>query len=261
MNTIIVTGATGAMGWEATKALLQRGFRVIMACRNLDKAASLFHQLPTADQKHVVILPLELSDRESIRQFVEAVKSDLQASGHTLYALFNNAGTLQRHYHPNNEGLELTYATNYQGTVLLTESLLPLIVPGGAIVNTSSLSCYVSDKHRNFLQEAQQSDPKHYRQVRAYANSKMALTLYTQQLAQREAGRLRVNATDPGIVDSNLLHMDRWLDPIADLLFRPLCKRPAQGIIPAINALLGTATGHRYHGHRVSPFPRHMRLS
>ena len=36
--------------------------------------------------------------------------------------------------------------------------------------------------------------------------------------------------------------MHRWFDPLADVLFRPFCKSPEKGAIPAVNALLYKST-------------------
>ena len=37
-TSVIITGASGGMGSAATEEMARRGWRVIMACRNLEKA-------------------------------------------------------------------------------------------------------------------------------------------------------------------------------------------------------------------------------
>ena len=54
---------------------------------------------------------------------------------------------------------------------------------------------------------------------------------------------MKVNCADPGIVDSSMIHMDRWFDPIADVVFRPLIRTPRNGAVPALRALFSGETG------------------
>ena len=69
-------------------------------------------------------------------------------------------------------------------------------------------------------------------------------------IRDRAAGHpdLIVNATDPGIVNSNMITMGRWFDPLADMIFRPFCKSPAKGAIPAINAITSGLSGRYFLG-------------
>ena len=57
-----------------------------------------------------------------------------------------------------------------------------------------------------------------------------------EQVARQGIG---VFAADPGIVDTNMITMHRWFDPIADLLFRPLIKTPEQGAETALQLACG----------------------
>jgi hypothetical protein len=58
---------------------------------------------------------------------------------------------------------------------------------------------------------------------------------------------------DPGIVNSNMIHMNRWFDPLADIFFRPFCNNPQKGAIPALNALQSQDTGLYYVGKDKKP--------
>ncbi|MCF0207615.1 MAG: oxidoreductase, partial [Bacteroidales bacterium] len=59
-------------------------------------------------------------------------------------------------------------------------------------------------------------------------------------------GKFVINASDPGVVNSNMISMHRWFDPLADKFFRPFIKTPAQGAMPAINALFAKSSGNIY---------------
>ena len=56
-------------------------------------------------------------------------------------------------------------------------------------------------------------------------------------------GHVKVNCADPGVVNSKMITMHRWFDPIADVLFRPFISSPAQGAKPALKALSTSLTG------------------
>ena len=212
---IIVTGATGAIGAAAVSRLRTLGHNVIGTSRR---------------EEHDGYRPLDISSPSSIEAFAQG----LEADGIRLDGLLNNAGTLLRHYQTNSEGFELVTATNYLGTYRLTRRLMPLMNRGAHVVCTVSLSCHISHLDKSFFDL--HSD--NYSQIGNYADSKMAVMLFAQELHRRHGDQIVVHLTDPGVVDSRILHMNRWFDPLADLLFRPLCKRPEQGALPAVNALL-----------------------
>ena len=239
MKTIIITGATGAMGWEVAKIMIHRGNTVIATCRNEEKAQKLAAQLSPEELQQLQWMTLNIAERQSIADFVERIAA-LQTP---IDMLFNNAGTLPGQFSVNSEGMEMTYATNYWGTRQLTEQLLPYMAPQGSIVFTSSLSCYFSNRKRCF----EPFKGPNYRPLFVYANTKMALTLYAQELAKQQP-QLHINCTDPGIVDTPLFHMGKWYDDIASKGLSLFAKRPAQGVVPAVRALDTTLTGHLFRG-------------
>lgn len=216
---IIVTGATGAIGSAAVKQLRALGHTVIGTSRRAE---------------HEGFRPLDVSSPASIEAFAQG----LEADNIRIDGLLNNAGTQLPHYETTPEGFERVTATNYLGTYLLTRRLLPLMNPGAHVVNTVSLSCYVAHLDDDFLHP----DPYSYHQIGTYANSKMAVMLFSEELHRRYGEHITVHVTDPGIVNSRILRLGRWFDPVTDILFRPFCKSPKRGAKPAVNALLYTAS-------------------
>jgi NAD(P)-dependent dehydrogenase (short-subunit alcohol dehydrogenase family) len=72
-----------------------------------------------------------------------------------------------------------------------------------------------------------------------YSNSKLAITLFTMELARRvKKLGITVNAVDPGIVNTGIIRMQMFFDPLTDLLFRPIIRTPLQGADTAIHLLL-----------------------
>ncbi|NLO71533.1 MAG: SDR family NAD(P)-dependent oxidoreductase [Porphyromonadaceae bacterium] len=242
-DTVIVTGASGSIGAEVVKSLLQKNFSVIMACRDLEKGNTVRNEIlkEFKGKENVVSLEkLDMSSFSSIRQFVDKISNkNIQ-----LYGLMNNAGTINRGFQLTNDGVEETIAVNYLGIVLLTEVLLPMLDNGARITNVISMTT----NPKRITKDMFEYSPKKYRQLRNYGQSKTALLLYTAMLSEKTKGKIHVNAADPGIVDTNILKLDRWFDPLADLLFRPLVKSPGKGAIPLVNALLAEETGKIFLG-------------
>ena len=87
-----------------------------------------------------------------------------------------------------------------------------------------------------------------------YARSKRALVHFSQELMRRHPA-LRIDLADPGIVNSDIIAMGRWFDPLADVLFRPFIKTPEQGVQPALRALASDSQGKYYVGKRVEALP------
>jgi protochlorophyllide reductase len=131
LPTVIVTGASSGVGLNAAQALAARGWFVVMACRDLKKAAQAAQTLAIAADHHA-LLEIDLGSQASVRHFVEAFR----ALGRPLNALVNNAAVyLPRLTAParSPEGYEISVATNHLGHFLLSRLLLPdLQRAGGA---------------------------------------------------------------------------------------------------------------------------------
>ena len=224
---VVVTGASGAMGAAAVRALAEKGCQVVMACRNPVKAAAVRDavraDVPGADLQ---ILPLDLASLASVSAFPALLGPQ------PVSALLNNAGVISRAYSLTPDGLERTFAVNYFGPVLLTRLLLGRLAADARIVNVVSLTC----RYVRITEQSLHPGPGTFSQLGTYARSKLALLHFSQELARRYP-EVRVNLADPGIVDSDMISLGRWFDPLADVLFRPFCKSPLQGASAALSAL------------------------
>lgn len=231
MKTIVVTGCTGSIGSAAANLLRAKGYNVIGTTR-LE---------PHQGERH-----LDIGSLQSITAFVEGLKAD----GVMVHGLLNNAGTMERQYALNADGFERVTATNYIGTYLLSRLMVEAMGPQLTVANTVSLTCYIARLDHSFFN----LDAQNYTQLGTYANSKYAVMLFSQELARRTGNR--VNMTDPGVVNSRMLHMDRWFDPLADALFRPFCKSAEGGALPAVNAVTADCSLQLFCGNRHSDLPR-----
>ncbi|MEI6485329.1 MAG: protochlorophyllide reductase [Sphingomonadales bacterium] len=119
---VIITGASSGVGLWAAKSLAERGWLVIMACRNLEKAEAAAAEVGIPAERRR-IMPIDLGDQASVRRFAEA----FHALGLPLDALLLNAAVyLPRATEPQRspEGYEISVATNYFGHFLLAHLLI-----------------------------------------------------------------------------------------------------------------------------------------
>lgn len=243
---VIVTGATGSMGAAAVEAFAATGRPVLMACRNLEKAAAvqadILSRIPQAD---LAVRQLDLASLSSVRAFADGI-----APG-SVTALFNNAGVISRSYSVTADGFENTFSVNYFGPRLLTLLLLPKMPEEANIVNMVSLTCRFAALSEATLQPS----ARDFSQLGTYARAKRALLSFSLELARRHPS-LRVNLADPGIVASNMIDLGHWYDPLADVLFKPLCKSPKTGVRPALRALSATEGNRYYVGKASREIPR-----
>ena len=119
---------------------------------------------------------------------------------------------------------------------MLTRQLLPLMQPGCRIVNTVSCTYAIGRIEPDFFEKGRNG---RFFRIPVYGNTKLALLLFTQEFAERLQDKdITINASDPGIVSTNMITMQAWFDPLTDILFRPFIKTPAQGAATAIHLAL-----------------------
>ncbi|KAF5296048.1 hypothetical protein FQA39_LY12670 [Lamprigera yunnana] len=231
----VVTGANSGIGYEIAKELAIRGAHVIMACRDLEKAADAICEIKREIQCTSVIIPmkLDLGSIESIKNFSDEVTLNYGK----IDLLINNAGIS----YPRNgrretkDGFEIHFGVNYLGHYLLTNLLLtPLSnAEKGRIIVISS------GKHEQGVIDLHDlSMEKTKIGTDAYANSKLALVYFCKELTKRlKYTNIGVYVVSPGWVYTNLFryHNLKWYQillsiPVAYLFMRT----PKQGAQTAI---------------------------
>ncbi len=227
----LVTGANRGLGLEITRALARAGACVVQACRDMDKAAAaieaLRREIPGAKLES---LPLDLADQSSIRKFAQA----FTARYPVLDILCNNASAILVPLSHTRDGFEMHLGTNVLGTYALTGQLLSSLrsAPAARVVNTASIAHRLTpgldfeDPH--FLR-------KPYKDMDAYAKSKLATLLFTFELDRRlrsaNTSVLSV-AAHPGYAATNL-ELGNFFVRLSTRLF---AQSPAMGALPALYA-------------------------
>lgn len=227
-KTVLITGATSGIGLEMAKGIAQEGYKVIMACRNREKAEEIASMIKSfARNPNVKALPLDLASIASIKAFVELYSKEEEE----LYALINNAGVFCDRLERTEDGFEMTMGVNYIGTSLLTEKLLPIIkgAPSSRIITIASKAAFYA---RLTIHPGLFTGNTYG--FKAYSRSKLAQILYTIGLAENLAPRgIAVNAVSPGRVATNIWNGRSLLMKIV----RPIMMRTS------ISAKEGAQTG------------------
>lgn len=229
----IITGADGGMGQVITAALAKAGYPVIMACLDPEKATPVCTRIQQeTGNTQIEVRGIDLSSLSSVNSFT----GQLLKEGRPISRLMNNAGILTTPIRRTEDGLETIVSVNYMAPYMLTRQLLPLMQPDCRIVNTVSCTYAIGRIETDFFEKGRNG---HFFRIPVYSNTKLALLLFTQELAERLQDKdITVNASDPGIVSTNMITMQAWFDPLTDILFRPFIKTPAQGAATAIHLAL-----------------------
>ncbi len=250
----VITGADGGMGTEITRAVARAGYRVIMACYDPAKAEAKRRMLAEdTGNAEIEVRGIDLASLASVAAFADRLLQE----GTPLALLMNNAGTMETGRHITEDGLERTVSVNYVGPYLLTRKLLPLMGEGSRVVNM--VSCTYAIGRLDFPDFFLQGKKEAFWRIPIYSNTKLALMLFTIELARRVKERgIVVNAADPGIVSTNIITMHMWFDPLTDILFRPFIRTPRQGAATAVSLLLDKEAGKRTGTLNVSCHPKQL---
>lgn len=121
-STVVITGASSGVGLYAAKALVKKGWHVVMACRNLEKTQKVANEVGMSPDSYT-IMHLDLASLNSVRKFVNTFRE----SGKSLDALVCNAAVylpLLKEPERSEDGYELSVATNHLGHFLLCNLML-----------------------------------------------------------------------------------------------------------------------------------------
>ncbi|KAJ8023114.1 Retinol dehydrogenase 13 [Holothuria leucospilota] len=198
-KTVLITGANTGIGKMTAIDLARRGAKVILACRNLDKAKSAKEEIIKAsNNSNVSIVELDLASLESVRKCAEKINKEEER----LDILINNAGVMACPRWETKDGFEMQLGTNHLGHFLLTNLLLDLIKKSAParIINVSSLAHVWGDIHFDDLMLKENYSP-----FKSYSQSKLANVLFCKELAKRlEGTSVTTYALHPGTVDTEL---------------------------------------------------------
>ena len=211
MKNVIITGGNSGLGFETAKKIAQdKDYKIILACRNLEKGEDAKNKIVEATgNENVAVMKLDTSSLKSVREFAD----NYIATGEKVYALLNNAGISSM----NNDGItedgfDKVFATNYVGHFLLTQLLLPYMEEDGRIYSTSS------DMHQPIRGELEWTDADALFHMEGnqqnYSYSKLCLIYMAHTMAKQfkeEGKKITINAFNPGFMgDTNFMKGNKF---------------------------------------------------
>jgi len=189
-KTILITGSTDGIGLETAKILVAQGHNILLHGRNDEKLGEAEKTLTALSKGGSVERYLaDLSKLSDVEALAEAVIKKHQK----LDVLINNAGVLKTATPITQDGLDVRFVVNTLAPYLLTKKLLPLMSESCRVINLSS----AAQSPVNL--DAMAGKVKILDDLNAYAQSKLAITMWSRTLAEslKEEG-IVVIAVNPG---------------------------------------------------------------
>ncbi|WP_328858011.1 oxidoreductase [Williamsia herbipolensis] len=240
--TVLITGANSGIGRATAQAVASRGSRVVLAVRNRAAGDAVVDELVGGRDRHVVA-QLDLADLDSVRRFADQWTEPIDV-------LVNNAGVATPRLLRTADGFEMQFGTNHLGHFALTALLLPLV--SSRVVTVASQAERAGRLDLDDLNWSRRP----FRNSRAYADSKLANVLFTQELTRRlTASRSPVTAysAHPGLVRTAIYDRPPGTTPtIWDRLVPILGQDPDAGALPVLLAIFGDIAPGSFTG------PRHF---
>jgi 3-oxoacyl-[acyl-carrier protein] reductase len=197
----IVTGSSSGIGAATAIELSRRGWSIVV---NFSKDKSKAEE--TKKQcKDAIVVQADVGEDADCRKLAKAA---LDKWGR-IDALVNNAGVTKFVAHPkldelSGEDFQRIYRVNVVAAFQMTRACVPALkVSKGSVVNISSLAAFLGTGSSI-----------------AYAASKAALVTMTHSLARVLGPEIRVNAVQPGFVDTPWMHSGYGEDRFKEMIDR-----------------------------------------
>lgn len=187
-KTILLTGATDGIGLATARVLVEQGHTVLLHGRNAAKLEAVVDDLAAlSGNGRIASYVADLSDMSDVVALAKAVADEHD----TLDVLINNAGVLKTSAPITKSGLDVRFAVNTIAPYLLTQRLMPLLGTVGRVVNLSSAAQAPVDV--SAIAGGVRMDD-----MAAYAQSKLAITMWSRAMAQANPDGPIVVAVNPG---------------------------------------------------------------
>lgn len=200
-KSVVITGATGGLGYEIALALAKAGADIVLTGRDNQKGQvaveKIRREVPDCMTSYET---LDLASLASISAFSQRIYSR-----NSLDVLINNAGVMALpRRQVTADGFEMQFGTNYLGHFALTAQLMPLLRKASQprVVSVSSIAHQTA-----FIDFSDLQGERLYLPWKAYGQSKLALLIFALEMQRRSdaAGwNLISSAAHPGFSQTGL---------------------------------------------------------
>lgn len=215
MKTILITGSTDGIGKLAALKLAKEGHHIYLHGRSKDKLKTVIQEIKTQyNNDKIDGFIADLSSFNEVKKLAE----NINKLDH-LDVLINNAGVFKSIDDLSDEKINMRLTVNYLAPVILTEHLIDLLEKGTnpRVINLSSAA-------QTSVDLLAFTEQKILNVSEAYAQSKLALTMWTFYMAKKYKD-IRFIAVNPGsLLNTNMVkeaYGHHWspVDKGADILF------------------------------------------
>ena len=197
---VLVTGASGGLGEETSRALAAAGASVIMAARdNIKNSEAKERILASNSEAKLDLHDLNLASLQDVRSSAE----EFLSKNESLDLLVNNAGIMCTPFGHTTDGFEQQFGVNHLGHYLFTGLLMPLLEKSGS----SRVVCLSSGAH--LICGVNLDDPmferRDYDGWDSYGQSKSANALFAREFDRRYAEKgIHAFSVHPGMIFTEL---------------------------------------------------------
>ncbi len=204
---ILLTGATDGIGFETAKLLAESGNDLLIHGRNKEKLVEVTHTLKTLNPNiSVSSYVADLSDLSNVTNMAKEILKDTTS----IDAIINNAGIFMTSPGVAPNGMDIRFMVNTISPYVLTRLLLPILKEKGRIINLSSAAQAPIDW--DAFTYGGELDPN-----AAYAQSKLAITMWSTELAKELGKKAVVISVNPKSFLGSKMVKDAYGHPGYDL--------------------------------------------
>ena len=196
-KSVLVTGSTDGIGKLVAIQLAKEGHEIYLHGRNSDKLTTVISEIKVQTKNNKIKgFVADFSNLDDVKKMANQIKQELSK----LDVLINNVGVYKSTISQNSDGLDMRFVVNYLAPVLLTNRLMNVLKKGEKprLINLSSAA--QSSIDYEVLTGVKKSSAS-----TTYAQSKLALTIWSFYLAKQELN-INVIAVNPGsLLNTNMV--------------------------------------------------------
>ena len=227
---IIVTGASSGLGKYTALELVEKGAKVIFACRNEEKTKNIFNEISMENRHLAIFEKIDLSSFKSVIDFTRRVKQKYEK----IDILMNNAGNAPDNFRITEDGFDSCIEGNFLGHVVLTYLLIEHMKENSRIINLSSLGhnyCFFDMDMIERIYDNDFIENYYFRSIVheniLYHTTKLMIIYFTQELNEylnKKNISIKTVSLHPGVVNTEFMrfYKNKLWSKIIFTLFYPI---------------------------------------